>query len=364
MRVDLFKPPNFIRRPLNIKGLSECSGKQYQYATSGKASLFHILKSFDIPKKILIPAYICDSVLIPLERLNIEPLFYDIDLDDLNGSVDSIDRLVKKYEVKCVLLASLYGNPANLSEIERYCSENNIKLIDDAAQSFGAHLDGRCVGTFGNAGFFSFSPGKATAGHMGSFFWTEETYCFKQTKHFWCHYVIWLDFYFNRYKCYSSNFLLYKNFINILTRLCLRYFDLYYDKISRFEESILGGILNGVLTEMKTFRIKYFREFYNEFSNNSLFRIIKAKRGVPNNHKIVLIFHNSRLAEIFISFCKEKKLLIGKGYKLFAKKSSEIANAIAIENRVVELPIEDNKERMEYLFNVVKDALKIFRAYP
>jgi len=97
----------------------------------------------------------------------------------------------------------MYGNPANLIEIEKFCKKKRIKLIDNAAQSFGAKLDGRFVGPFGAAGFISFSPGKPAAGHMGSFFWSSnEKYNFIRTSNVLFHYISYLDFYFNRLNIY------------------------------------------------------------------------------------------------------------------------------------------------------------------
>ena len=80
--------------------------------------------------------------------------------------------LGKLHGVSAVLVVSMYGNPADYHRIERICKQNKWFMIDDAAQSMGAELDGKPVGTFGNAGFYSFSPGKPTAGPMGAFYWS------------------------------------------------------------------------------------------------------------------------------------------------------------------------------------------------
>jgi dTDP-4-amino-4,6-dideoxygalactose transaminase len=360
MRVDLFKPPDFTKSQLNINSLNVIIHKHLQYASSGKASIYHILKSLKKPEKVLIPVYICDSVLVPLKKLKIEPIFYDIDKDDLNGSIESIEYLAKKFSVKNLMVASLYGNPANLTEIEKLCKEKGIKLIDDAAQSYGAILEDRFVGTFGNAGFFSFSPGKATAGHMGSFFWTEDQYLFKKTKHCIAHYITWLDFYYNRYKCYSQNILFYKDLMKILKLISLKYSDLYNDQICEFEKPILGGILALVESRMRDFRLKFIKSFTEEFSNNSQFRIVSSIRGISNNHKIVLQVENAQYANKIISYCINKRLTITNGYHLLSKNRYEVPAALAIENRILELPVEDDERRMEYMFNTFREALNTY----
>ena len=76
------------------------------------------------------------------------------------------------------------GNPADMETIQAFCVKENIYLIDDAAQAFGSSLNNKMIGSFGNAGLFSFSSGKPTLGHMGCYFWSEnQDYHIKRTNH-------------------------------------------------------------------------------------------------------------------------------------------------------------------------------------
>ena len=171
LKVECFTPPKFSRKSLNKEFLKKYN---FIYSSAGRYSLYHILKSLKIKGKILIPAYICSSVLVPIKLLGLTPIFCDMDIEDLNPSITSMKYMVEKYSPSAVLIASMYGNPANLTEAELFLKEKNIPLIDDGAQSFGAKLDNRYISTFGDGGFFSFSPGKTTAGHLGSFFRTKK----------------------------------------------------------------------------------------------------------------------------------------------------------------------------------------------
>ena len=61
----------------------------------------------------------------------------------------------------------LFGNPAEMDKIVKIANENNLKIIEDCAQSFGAKyydkessLNGKYTGTIGNAGAYSFFPTK------------------------------------------------------------------------------------------------------------------------------------------------------------------------------------------------------------
>jgi len=354
MQIKIFTPPKFSKQKLDINYLNNLTNKNWQYSANGRSSIYHILKSLNI-KKILIPVYICETVLEPLKKLKIEPIFYDIDIKDLNPSLESIEFLSKKFNVKVLLVASMYGNPADLVEIEKFCKDNNIFLIDDAAQSFGAKLDGRYIGTFGDAGFFSFSPGKPTAGHLGSFFWSKEDIQIKRTNHCLIHYIRWLDFYYNRYKIYEKNFKVLKKFLNLFSKLQLKLFDITNDDICEFEKDILGGILLNNLNKKFDFRNQYQIVFSEYFNCNEYFRVLTNIRGEANNHKFVLIFKNFKLANDFINYMNKNNIYASNGYKLLTNELKYLKNAKKIDRCVVELPIENDKKKMDYLFKTIKE---------
>jgi len=350
MQIKIFTPPKFRNKPLNIEDLNQKTNKEWYYSSSGKASIYHILKAKKIDK-ILIPVYICNSVLIPLQKLGIKPIFYDIELKDLNPSLDSIQSISKKYQIQAILVASMYGNPANMSAIENYCKENGIFMIDDGAQSFGAELEGRAIGTFGDAGFFSFSAGKPTAGHLGSFFWSRDSIEIVRTKHCFVHYLKWLDFYCNRYRIYDNTPKIIKKIINFFSRIQLKLIDITHDDICTFEKEILGGILGSTFT----FRQKYYSQFIAKFQQNNHFRIIHSIRGKANNHKFILLFKKAEVAQKFINDMQQSAIYASNGYTLLSSDLEYLPNAKKIDRCVVELPIEENQKRMEYLFKKVEE---------
>jgi len=352
MKIEIFTPPKFKRKPLNLEKLDYTTGKKWIYASNGKSAIYHILKDLNVDK-ILIPVYICSSVLVPLRELNIKPIFYDLDIDDLNPSIESIKKLSKKYDVSAVLVASMYGNPANLTEIEQYCKENNLFMVDDAAQSFGAKLNNRYIGTFGNAGFFSFSPGKPTTGHMGSFFWSNNSIVIKREKQCLLHHIKWINFYFNRYKIYESNFCT-KKFLSFVDRVINKLFSFWNDDICEFEKDILGGILESNFSDEYAFRNKYIEEFCMTFKDSKYFRVLYPLRGKANGHKIVLIFQEKSIAKRLIAFLNKNSIYASNGYKLL-EYNIDVSNAKLIEHKVVELPIEESREKMDYLFKKVKE---------
>lgn len=163
--IEKFTPFRYEKYNIDLIGLDKLLGKQMHYASCGKAALYHCLLSlnFSSGDKLLVPNYICSSVLVPIFKLGLAPVYYDINENDLNADINSIITEARKdSSIMAVLVASMYGNPADLGLIEDFCKKNYLLLIDDADQSLGAKTRGRFVGTFGDAGFFSFFPGKAT----------------------------------------------------------------------------------------------------------------------------------------------------------------------------------------------------------
>ena len=355
MVIDVFQPPRFKPAPLDIARLDSLTGRRHQYASSGKAALFHLLRSLRIRGKALVPAYLCRGVLAPFHRLGLELVYYDVDVEDLNASLGSIEALSDVPGVEAVLVASLYGNPANLAEIERFCGERSLHLIDDAAQSFGARLDDRYVGSFGSGGFFSFSPGKATAGHMGVLFWSEQQFEVQRRSHWTVHRLKWLDFYYNRLHVYDHpEWGAVKRALGRLCRLAERRCDLYFDEVCEFEKPILGGILAGALDGAFGFRRTVFDAFVSEFESSGAFRVVKALRGEAVPHKLVVVFDRPHKARRMIADLREGGVYASNGYQLLTQDLGLLPNARKIAGCVVEMSLEDDCRKMDYLFDRVK----------
>lgn len=89
-----------------------------------------------------------------------EPYFMDVDFDTRGTTLAEVRRAVEA-GVKAVVATHLYGLAIpEIAFIADYCRQRNIPLLEDCAQAHGAQVDGRRVGTFGDAASFSFYPTK------------------------------------------------------------------------------------------------------------------------------------------------------------------------------------------------------------
>ncbi|TVP45998.1 MAG: hypothetical protein EA350_08065 [Gemmatimonadales bacterium] len=109
--------------------------------------------------EVAIPGYTCYSVAAAVVRagLRVRPL--DIDPATLDYAPEALAGL-QADRVLAIVSGNLFGIPGDLSALEAFARKRGIFLVDDAAQSMGATVDGRPVGTFGTAGLFSLDKGK------------------------------------------------------------------------------------------------------------------------------------------------------------------------------------------------------------
>ncbi|HSQ79570.1 MAG TPA: DegT/DnrJ/EryC1/StrS family aminotransferase [Casimicrobiaceae bacterium] len=89
--------------------------------------------------------------------------FADVAAGTFNLGVQTLARAVTP-RTRVVVPVHLYGQLAQIEEIQSFCAERNMLVVEDAAQAHGARNDLRSAGSFGNAGGFSFYPSKNLGG--------------------------------------------------------------------------------------------------------------------------------------------------------------------------------------------------------
>ena len=87
------------------------------------------------------------------------PVFVDIQADSLNIDPDKIRAAITS-KTRAILPVHLFGQPADMTEIQALADEYGLLVIEDCAQSFGSRYQHRMTGTLGTIGAFSFFPSK------------------------------------------------------------------------------------------------------------------------------------------------------------------------------------------------------------
>jgi dTDP-4-amino-4,6-dideoxygalactose transaminase len=87
------------------------------------------------------------------------PVFVDIEPNTYNINVASIESRITS-RTKAILPVHLYGLACDMDGIGKIAAKHGLKVIEDCAQATGAKFAGHQVGSFGEAGCFSFFPTK------------------------------------------------------------------------------------------------------------------------------------------------------------------------------------------------------------
>lgn len=358
-KIELFVPEKINPTPLNEDELRKHFGSVPSYASKGRWALDHILTNMtqnSLNNKVLIPAYICESVKDVLREKKLQMVFYDLDIDDLNPSVDSIKTILdNENDVLAVIVPSFYGNPANLFEIEKLCKSRKVYLIDDSAQSCGAMIDGKMTGAFGDAGLISFSPGKSSAAHMGALYVNvigENEFERRHTRHIITHWITYKKFYYERENIYNKNIFAIITY-SLLGKVLYRLVDVRFDNAEKFENKLLGGAYKAAI-DNKKIRVDIRKRLIANIPKSNKIRPIENIRGEASPCKVVIWFDDVDICTDFKSYLENVGVKYYGGYNPKEEEFHDLENTKIIVNHVVELPIELNGERMDYLETVLK----------
>jgi len=110
--------------------------------------------------EVIVPTFSFFATAGTISRLNGVPVFVDIDPVTFNIDPKEIEKKITS-KTKAIIPVHLYGQSADMHPIMEIAKKHNLKVIEDAAQAIGAqYKDGKCVGTIGDIGCFSFFPSK------------------------------------------------------------------------------------------------------------------------------------------------------------------------------------------------------------
>lgn len=168
------------------KSFAQYIGTKYAMTTSSCTGALHLaLVALGIGKgdEVIVPdcSWIATSSVV--KYVGAEPVFADIDPISWCISIDSIKKRITK-KTKAIIPVHLYGQPADMIEIMKIAQEYGLKVIEDAAPSVGAEINGMRTGSFGDIGCFSFQGAKMVATGEGGMLVTNNTELFEKVRHF------------------------------------------------------------------------------------------------------------------------------------------------------------------------------------
>ena len=109
--------------------------------------------------EVIVPSHTATATISAIISVGAIPVFVDIEENTYLVDLTEASRLITK-KTKALIFVHIYGKTGNMLTLLNFCQENNIYLIEDCAQAFGAEFQGQKIGTFGDVGCYSFYPTK------------------------------------------------------------------------------------------------------------------------------------------------------------------------------------------------------------
>lgn len=140
-----------LKEYLNVEGI--------ELFTNGHLALEMALQAFELEGEVITTPFTFASTTHAIVRNGLTPVFCDIDPEDYTIDTDRIEEQIT--ERTCAIVpVHVYGNICQVDKIEKIAKKHGLKVIYDAAHAFGETVDGRGIGTFGDASMFSFHATK------------------------------------------------------------------------------------------------------------------------------------------------------------------------------------------------------------
>lgn len=162
-----------VGKNINVieKEVAEKIGCNYAVAlSSGTAALHLAIKLAGVKRNDIVfcSDMTFDATVNPIVYEGGIPVFIDTEYDTWNMNPKALEKAFEMYpDTKLVVMANLYGTPGKLDEIKNICDKHGAKIVEDAAESFGATYKNKQTGLFGDIGVISFNGNKIITGSSG-----------------------------------------------------------------------------------------------------------------------------------------------------------------------------------------------------
>ncbi len=149
------------------KELSDyCGARHAVGVSSGTDALLLALMALNISPgdEIITTPFTFFATAGVIVRLGARPVFVDIEPESFNLDVAKVEEVITE-KTKAIIPVHLFGRCVSMEPLLKIAKENDIYIVEDAAQAIGARTDQGIAGAIGDAGCYSFFPTK----NLGAF---------------------------------------------------------------------------------------------------------------------------------------------------------------------------------------------------
>src|SRR5690625_1296847 len=172
------KSPEFqAKLPEFIESFTNSQGAKYGVTVAnGTMAITIALKACGVRPgdEVIMPSYTFIATATSALIYGVIPVFVDVDENTLQIDPEKIEEAITS-KTKAIVPVHLGGAIADMTRINEIAKKHNLKVVEDAAQVFGATWEGNGAGTLGDMGTFSFQSSKnITAGEGGMILTNDE----------------------------------------------------------------------------------------------------------------------------------------------------------------------------------------------
>ena len=135
------------------------SCKNVSLFTNGHLALEAVISAMKLTGEVITTPFTFASTTQAIVRNGLTPVFCDVNPVDFTMDVSKIESLITE-KTSAIIPVHVYGNVCDVNAIEKIAKKHNLKVIYDAAHTFGVKVGDRGIGEFGDASMFSFHATK------------------------------------------------------------------------------------------------------------------------------------------------------------------------------------------------------------
>ena len=127
--------------------------------TNGHTALECIIKAMNLTGEVITTPFTFASTTHAIVRNGLTPIFCDINYENYTIDVSKIESLITE-KTSAIIPVHVYGNVCDVGEIQKIADKYKLKVIYDAAHTFGEKIADKRISEFGDASIFSFHATK------------------------------------------------------------------------------------------------------------------------------------------------------------------------------------------------------------
>jgi dTDP-4-amino-4,6-dideoxygalactose transaminase len=144
----------FEQRIAELVGVKHCIA-----ICNATVALEIVIRALELSGEVIVPSFTFVATAHALQWQEITPVFAEIDPRTHAIDPKKVERLITP-KTSAIIGVHTWGRPCAVDELQAIAKRRNLKLLFDAAHAFGASLNGRMIGQFGEAEVFSFHATK------------------------------------------------------------------------------------------------------------------------------------------------------------------------------------------------------------